>query len=100
MIFQGAAVGPRLGWRWEAQELCRPRPELQSALHPPRIFVFSPGMMKICIFAGTTVGGIAGGMLAGALGMDWISLGNFFLSGLGSVVGVFVGWKIARKLDE
>jgi phage tail tape-measure protein len=57
-------------------------------------------MMKMCIFAGTTIGGIAGGMLAGALGMDWISLGNFVLSGVGSVVGVYAGWKLARKLDE
>jgi uncharacterized membrane protein YfcA len=57
-------------------------------------------MMKLCIFAGTTVGGIAGGMIASALDMDMLSLGNFALSGLGSVLGVYAGWKLARRLDE
>lgn len=56
-------------------------------------------MMKLCIFAGTTIGGILGGMLAGALGMDMLSLGNFFVSGLGSIIGVYAGWKVAQKLS-
>ena len=53
-------------------------------------------MMKLCIFAGTTVFGIAGGLLATALGMDTFSLGSFLLSGVGSVLGVWVGWKVAQ----
>lgn len=57
-------------------------------------------MMKLCIFAGMTVGGVAGSMLGGALGYGMFDLGGFLLSSLGSVGGVFVGWKIARKLDE
>jgi hypothetical protein len=73
---------------------------LQSALRPPHILVFWPGMMKICIFAGTTVGGIVGGLIAGALNMDMFSIGNIVLSGIGSVAGVYAGWKLARKLDE
>ena len=56
-------------------------------------------MNKLCIFAGTIVCGILGSVLAGALGMDTFSLGSFLLSGLGSVVGVYVGWKVAQKLD-
>jgi len=100
MTNQGAAGGPRPVWRCEAQELCRACAELQSALRPGRFLVSSLGMMKICIFAGTTVGGIAGGMIAGALNMDMWSMGNFVLSGVGSVLGVYAGWKLARKLDE
>ena len=57
-------------------------------------------MTKLCILVGTTVFGIAGSMLAGALGMDTFSLGGFLLSGLGSVIGVYAGWKLARKLEE
>lgn len=58
----------------------------------------APGVNKLCIFAGTTIFGILGGMLAGALGMEMFSLGSFLLSGVGSIVGVYVGWKVARKL--
>jgi uncharacterized membrane protein YfcA len=57
-------------------------------------------MMKLCIFVGTTVGGLAGGMVAGALDLDTFSLGGFALSGVGSIVGVYAGWKVARKLEE
>ncbi|HVZ66157.1 MAG TPA: hypothetical protein VG936_16435 [Lacunisphaera sp.] len=55
-------------------------------------------MMKLCIFVGTTLGGILGSVLAGALGMDMWSLGNFLLSGVGSMAGVYAGWKMAQKL--
>ncbi len=54
-------------------------------------------MMKLCIFAGTTIFGILGGMLATALGMETLSLGSFLLSGVGSIVGVYVGWKVAMR---
>ncbi|MBP6507619.1 MAG: hypothetical protein KA257_08635 [Opitutaceae bacterium] len=57
-------------------------------------------MTKLCIFVGTTVFGIAGSLLAGALGMDAFSLGGFLLSGVGSIVGVYLGWKLAQKLAE
>lgn len=57
-------------------------------------------MMKLCIFVGTTAGGLAGGLLAGALDLDTFSLGGFALSGVGSLVGVYAGWKVARKLAE
>lgn len=55
-----------------------------------------PRVNKLCIFAGTTIFGILGGLLATAFGMDSFSLGSFFLSGVGSVVGVYVGWKVAQ----
>lgn len=58
------------------------------------------GVNKLCIFAGTTVFGIGGGMLASALGMDMFSLGSFLLSGAGSILGVYVGWRVAQKLES
>ncbi len=57
-------------------------------------------MMKLGIFVGTTAGGIAGGMLASAFDLDVFSLGGFALSGVGSIVGVYAGWKLARKLEQ
>ena len=52
-------------------------------------------MVKLCIFAGTAIFGTLGGILANLLGMDTFSLGSFVLSGIGSMVGVYVGWKVA-----
>jgi hypothetical protein len=51
---------------------------------------------KLCIFGGTTLFGILGGMLATAFGMEAFSLGSFLLSGVGSVIGVYAGWKVAQ----
>jgi uncharacterized protein YcfJ len=56
-------------------------------------------MNKLCIFAGTIIFGILGSVVAGAFGMDTFSLGSFVLSGLGSVLGVYIGWKVAQKLS-
>jgi hypothetical protein len=54
---------------------------------------------RLCIFVGVTVFGLLGSLLAGALGLEVFSLGGFLLSGIGSMVGVYVGWKVARRLD-
>ena len=56
-------------------------------------------MNKLCIFTGTMFFGILGSVLAGALGMDTFSLGSFLLSGVGSMVGVYVGWKVAQRFQ-
>ena len=58
-----------------------------------------PRVNKLCIFVGTAVFGLGGSLLAGAFGMDTFSLGSFLLSGVGSVVGVIVGWKVAQKFN-
>ena len=55
-------------------------------------------MMKLCIFAGTTIGGYGGWYLGDALGLGFFWA--FVISGVGSVVGVWAGWKLARKLEE
>ncbi len=54
--------------------------------------------MKLCILVGTTAGGYAFWALGEAcgLGFGWC----FVLSSIGSIVGVWGGWKLARKLDE
>jgi hypothetical protein len=53
-------------------------------------------MTKLCIFVGMTVGGYAAGALAEPLGFWW----SFIASGIGSAVGVILGWKFARRLDR
>lgn len=57
-------------------------------------------LRKFCISFGNTVDGIGGSMLTDALDLDTLSRGGFALSGVGSIVGVYVGWKLARKLEE
>lgn len=55
-------------------------------------------MKKLCIFAGTTVGSYAFYAAGEALGFGFF--GSFMLSGVGSIVGVYAGWKLACKLEE
>jgi len=43
--------------------------------------------------------GLGGSLLADAFGMETFSLGSFLLSGVGSMVGVYAGWKVAQKLS-
>ncbi len=55
-------------------------------------------MEKLCILVGTTLGGYAGWALPElcGLGFGWC----FAISSVGSIVGVWAGWKLARKLAE
>ena len=52
-------------------------------------------MTKLCIFAGTTVFSYAGWYLGELAGLGFFSC--FLLSGVGSIAGVWVGWKIAQR---
>lgn len=52
---------------------------------------------KLCIFVGMTVAGWAGWALGEAIGFDF--MGCFWVSGAGSLVGVWLGWKVARRLE-
>ena len=54
-------------------------------------------MHKLCIFAGTMIGGYGFWYLGTLFGMDSLSMGNFFLSGVGSILGVYAGWKVAER---
>lgn len=53
---------------------------------------------KLCIFVGTTIGSYVGWWAGEQFGFDFF--GNFMLSGVGSILGVYAGWKLARKLSE
>ena len=55
-------------------------------------------MMKLCILVGTTVVSTAFWYLGELVGLEFF--GCFLLSGVGSVVGVWGGWKVAKKLEE
>jgi hypothetical protein len=64
----------------------------------PTAGVLAAGMIKLCIFVGTMLGGYAGWWAGEAvgLGFGWA----FVLSGAGSMVGVYAGWRVARKFAE
>jgi len=49
-------------------------------------------MNKLCIFIGMTVLGSVGWWLGAKIGL----MSGFFLSGIGSLVGVYLGWRINR----
>jgi hypothetical protein len=54
-------------------------------------------MNKLCIFAGTTIFGYVFWFLGDAAGLDFVW--SFILSGVGSILGVFVGWKFAQRFN-
>ena len=49
-------------------------------------------MNKLCIFVGMTVFGWVGWWIGAKVGM----MTAFILSGIGSIVGIYVGWRIYR----
>ena len=50
--------------------------------------------MKLCIFVGINVGGWVGWTLGENVGL----MTAFIASGIGSLVGVYIGWLLARRL--
>lgn len=54
------------------------------------------GTMKLCIFVGMSVGSWAGW----ALGESGGVMTAFLVGGVGSLVGVYLGWRAARALLE
>ncbi len=55
-------------------------------------------MTKLCIFVGMTVGSYAGWYAGSLMGFEF--LGDFIVSGVGSIVGVYGGWKLAQKIER
>ena len=49
--------------------------------------------MKLCIFIGVNVGGMIGWWLGEYVGV----MTAFLVSGVGSVLGVYGGWRVARE---
>jgi len=56
----------------------------------------SGAMMKLCIFAGTTIGGYVGWFLGDRFGFGVA----FVLSSVGSLVGVYAGWKLGMHFNR
>jgi hypothetical protein len=54
------------------------------------------GALKLCIFVGVNVGGYIGWSLGERYGIGTALI----LSGIGSILGVLAGWKVARSLLE
>jgi hypothetical protein len=49
---------------------------------------------KLCILAGTTILGYAFWAVGELLGLEFF--GCFLLSGVGSIAGVWLGWRVAQ----
>lgn len=53
--------------------------------------------MKLMIWLGIAVGGTVGGLLGGALDHgNWLGAWSIILSGAGSFVGLWAGYKIGK----
>jgi len=52
-------------------------------------------MSKLCIFGTSAILSYVGWFLGDPLGLGWA----FLFSSVGALVGVYVGWKIARRFD-
>lgn len=55
-------------------------------------------MNRLCIIGGTMVLGYAGWYVGDLLGFEFF--GCFLFSGAGSIVGVWLGWKLAQRLER
>ena len=51
---------------------------------------------KTLVFIGMTIGSIAGGYVASLFGAGLLSYSSVLLSGLGAIVGVWVGYKLSN----
>jgi hypothetical protein len=51
---------------------------------------------KLCIFVGSTVCGYAAGYAVSSFGL----MTEIIVSGVGSLVGVYLGWKVARRIER
>jgi len=53
-------------------------------------------MTKLCIGVGMFIGGLVGYIVPSSWGIMWA----FIISGIGSIFGVYYGWKLGRHLDR
>lgn len=52
-------------------------------------------MNKLCTLGGAMVFGYGGWFLGSGLGFGWA----FVISSVGSLLGVYLGWKLAQKFE-
>lgn len=91
---QGGDIGPgEIGEEhgWRENPAPRARCESEEGAAP---IVLPSGAMKLCIFVAVNVGGWAGWTLGENFGL----MTAFLASGAGSVLGVYLGWRVARRL--
>ena len=60
------------------------------------VYLQHGAMMKLCIMAGTFVGGYVAAYAVSSFGM----MAEVLASGVGSIIGVYLGWKLARKIES
>lgn len=53
-------------------------------------------MNRLCTLSGALIGGYGGWYLCDGLGMA----AAFVASGVGSAAGVYLGWKLARRIER
>jgi uncharacterized membrane protein YfcA len=51
---------------------------------------------KLCIFVGTTVVGYGAGFLVIEFGI----MTQVIVSGIGSIVGVYLGWRVGQRIEK
>jgi hypothetical protein len=72
----------------------RPTPPLEIAFASKK--GQGRGVTKLCIFVGTTVCGYAAGFLVSEFGL----MTEIVVSGIGSIVGVYLGWKVGQRIEK
>ena len=51
---------------------------------------------KLLIFIGMTVGSTIGGYIPTLFGADFISYTSFIFSGIGAIIGIYIGYKLSN----
>ena len=54
--------------------------------------------MKTLIWVGMFIGSIIGGYIPVLFGADFISFASVFWSGVGAIIGIIAGYKVAQAL--
>jgi hypothetical protein len=57
--------------------------------------------MKLMIFLGITIGGTIGAWIGGKFdGGNLLGLWSILISGIGSIAGIYIGYKIAQYIES
>jgi hypothetical protein len=71
-------------------------PESALSLRLLRAAKLNRRVHKLCIFAGMTLVGYVAGYLVSGFGL----MTEIIVSGIGSMVGVYLGWKLAQRIER
>ena len=57
--------------------------------------------MKLMIFLGIFIGGTIGGWLGAAMDKgNWLGAWSILLSGVGSIAGIYLGYRISQYIEN